>query len=128
MVRVNPLLPRPAEPVEQKKPAAAVRETAATDFKKVLAERLNSAGGLQFSRHAVERIASRKIELSREQLEQVGANVERIAAKGVRESLLVMKNLALVVNVSSRTVVTCMGGDDMRDKVFTNIDGAVIMK
>ena len=44
--------------------------------------------------------------------------------KGIRESLVMVDNMAFIVNVKNNTVVTALG--DSSDSVFTNIDGAVI--
>ncbi len=39
-----------------------------------------------------------------------------------------MEDLALIVNVGSRKVITAMEGKDMKEKIFTGIDSAVILK
>lgn len=38
-----------------------------------------------------------------------------------------MKDMALIVNIPNRTVVTAMDGNAMKDNVFTQIDSAVII-
>jgi flagellar operon protein len=48
------------------------------------------------------------------------------ASKGSRDSLILMKNLAFIVNIPNRTVITAMDGENMKENVFTNIDSAVI--
>ena len=52
--------------------------------------------------------------------------VSRAAAKGAREALVLVDGTAFVVSVRNRTVITAVGADQMRDRVFTNIDSAVI--
>ena len=47
--------------------------------------------------------------------------------KGVNESLVLVDNLAFIVNVPNKTVVTAMDQEETNANVFTNIDGAVIM-
>ena len=49
-----------------------------------------------------------------------------LAAKGARESLVLMDGLALVVSVANRTVITAVGTDRMTDQIFTNIDSAAV--
>ena len=54
------------------------------------------------------------------------AAVDRAAAKGARESLVLVDDTAFVVSVRNRTVITAVDRARMRDQVFTNIDSAVI--
>jgi flagellar operon protein len=66
--------------------------------------------------------------LDNQQITQLGAAVDKAAQKGARESLVLMnRDLALVVSVTNRTVITAMDGNSIRDNVFTNIDSAVII-
>lgn len=82
------------------------------------------SGGLKFSRHANERLASRNIDLSGEQMERLANGTSKARAKGIQESLVMVDNLAFIVNVKNNTVVTAV--NDTEEAVFTNIDGAVI--
>ena len=50
-----------------------------------------------------------------------------LEAKGARDSLVITREGAFVVNVPSRTLVTAMGIDEMRNGMVTNID-SVSMK
>ena len=85
-------------------------------------------GGVKFSQHASQRLQTRNINLSNEQMNQLKSAVDKAAQKGARESLILMNNdLALVVSVTNRTVITAMDGSSIRDNVFTNIDSAVIV-
>ena len=79
---------------------------------------------LVFSKHANERLLSRNIDLSEAQLERLQNGTRRAEEKGIRESLVMVDNLAFIVNVKNNTVRTAVNEKD--DKVFTNIDGAVI--
>lgn len=85
-----------------------------------------AAAGLHISHHAQERLAQRRIPLSGETWGRVLAAVARVAEKGGRDSLVLVDNLALVVNVPNRTVVTAVDGESMKERVFTQIDSAVI--
>ena len=55
---------------------------------------------------------------------RLSEGTERARQKGIKESLIVVDELAFIVNVKNNTVVTAVG--DSEDKIFTNIDGAVI--
>lgn len=83
------------------------------------------SGGLKFSRHANERLESRQIDLTDGQLERLQGAVRKAEAKGIRDSLVMLDNVAFIVNVKSNTVVTAVAGED--EKIFSNIDGAVIV-
>ena len=82
---------------------------------------------LKFSKHAAMRLEDRKISLSDEQGERLENGVQKASEKGIRESLVIVDSLAFIVNVPSKTVVTAMDQEESNDKIFTNIDGAVIM-
>ncbi|MDE7240043.1 MAG: flagellar protein, partial [Lachnospiraceae bacterium] len=47
--------------------------------------------------------------------------------KGIKDSLIMVDELAFIVNVSSSTVITAMDNNRTDEQIFTNIDGAVIM-
>lgn len=82
---------------------------------------------LKFSKHAAMRLEDRNINLSREQSERLETGVQKAGEKGIRESLVIVDSLAFIVNVPNRTVVTALDQEESNDKIFTNIDGAVIM-
>lgn len=97
----------------------------AQDFKAFLQQAQESR--LKFSAHAQERLQSRNIQLSPQALSKLGEVVDKASAKGARESLILMENLALVVSVKNRVVITAVDGPSMKDNIFTNIDSAVIL-
>jgi flagellar operon protein len=78
-----------------------------------------------FSKHANMRLTSREINLSDDQIKRVSDGVSKAGKKGISESLVLVDNVALVVNIKNRLVITAMGGEN--DNIFTNIDGAVIV-
>lgn len=82
------------------------------------------AEGLKFSKHANQRLATRNINLSAEQMERLENLTTKAREKGIRESLVMVDNMAFIVNVRNNTVITAVG--DSADSIFTNIDGAVI--
>lgn len=82
---------------------------------------------IRFSAHAQARLQSRQIALDAEALRRVENAVDRAAEKGSRESLLLMDNIALIVSVRNRTVITAIDKENLKDNVFTNIDSAVVL-
>lgn len=82
---------------------------------------------LKFSHHAQTRLESRNIQLSDDDVKQLADAVDRASQKGSQDSLVLMKNVAFIVNVKNRTVVTAVDGDNLNQNVFTNIDSAVLI-
>jgi flagellar operon protein len=93
-------------------------------FADVLAARIGR--GLALSGHAKDRIERREIPFDGLVAARLEAAVDRAAAKGGRESLVLVDDTAFVVSVRNRTVITAVDRARMRDQVFTNIDSAVI--
>jgi flagellar operon protein len=85
-----------------------------------------AGGELRFSAHAQTRIQSRQIALEPSHLDRLQGAVQRAASKGARDALVLMDDLAMVVSVTNRTVVTVVDKDNLKQNVFTNIDSAVI--
>lgn len=94
-------------------------------FGSILQEKLGQSNGVKFSKHAELRLQSRNISITKEQIDKIGSAVTKANGKGVRDSLVIMDNMAFVVNVKSRTVITAINSSELKDNVFTNIDGAV---
>ncbi|MBO4901643.1 MAG: flagellar protein [Lachnospiraceae bacterium] len=81
---------------------------------------------VRFSKHATVRLDDRKIELSSEQLNRLNEGTQKANAKGINESLVLVDELAFIVNIKNNTVITAMDQNEAKENVFTNIDGAVI--
>jgi len=107
-------------PVTTQKPGNA-SPTAGADFTAILADRL------KVSSHAQTRLQSRDIQLDAAKWERVMQGVERAAQKGAKESLVMVDDVALVVSVRNRTVITAVDQQHLKENVFTNIDSAVIV-
>ncbi|MCR5775014.1 MAG: flagellar protein [Lachnospiraceae bacterium] len=89
-------------------------------------EELNGTRNVRFSKHAAERLYDRNIDLSDEQLERLTKGTEDAESKGIDSSLVMVDDLAFIVNTGSKTVVTAMDPANNDKNIFTNIDGAVI--
>ncbi len=117
----NPVQPSVRSPQPGKAQPAGTEK--ATPFAKVL----EKTQGLTFSQHAQDRLRSRNISFSPEQLQQLEGAVASVAQKGGKDSLVMVGDAALVVSVKNRTVVTALDRQQMMGNVFTNIDSAVII-
>ena len=82
---------------------------------------------LKFSKHASGRLADRQIRLTDEQLARLDEGTKKAGEKGIQESLVLIDELAFIVNIPNHTVITAMAQNETNENVFTNIDGAVIM-
>lgn len=83
--------------------------------------------GLKFSKHASMRLNERDIILTQNQSTRLENGVDAASKKGINDSLVLVDNLAFIVNVPNKIVVTAMDQTETNSNVFTNIDGAVIM-
>lgn len=105
------------------------KEAQGVSFQDILTQKsLDAATGasLRFSKHASNRLADRNIELTADQMERLAEGAQKAGVKGIRDSLVMVDNLAFIVNVTNATVVTAMDQNQADENIFTNIDGAVI--
>jgi flagellar operon protein len=116
----------PIQPIQpQRQPGTGRVRGQDGSFAKILDDKLQQSS-VKFSAHATKRLEARNITLSAQQLTTLEDAVEKARAKGGRETLILLDNVALVVSVANRTVITAMDGDNLKDNVFTQIDSAVI--
>ncbi len=86
-----------------------------------------SSEPLKFSAHAMQRLQSRNISLTSEDVTKMNAMADKAAAKGAKNSLFIVRDTAMIVSIKNRTVITAVDSDSMKDNVFTNIDSAAII-
>ncbi len=98
----------------------------AGNFESILKQQAG-IGEIKFSKHAELRLQSRNISLSQAQKDKMKEAVAKAESKGVKDSLVLMDDLAFVVNIRNRTVITAANSNELKESVFTNIDGAVIV-
>ena len=92
-------------------------------FDNLLKGKLEQKTGVVFSKHANDRITQRNINLEAEDMEKLENAFDTAADKGIKSPLIVSDKMVCIGSTASRTVVTAM--DDMKNKVFTNIDGVI---
>ena len=108
----------------QESAKAARAQGAGPAFSQLLEQQLRQP--VKLSAHAEARLRSSRIELTKEDMARLEGAIDKVAAKGGRESLVLLGDLALVVSVKNRTVITAVAPDRLKENVFTNIDSAVI--
>lgn len=69
----------------------------------------------------------RQIEVSDEQWSQIQTKLDEARQKGVKDSLVLTDQAAFIVNTKSNTVVTAMNRSEVQDKIFTNINGTILI-
>ena len=123
-VETNPVVNQPGVKDQRVKVEQAAQPT--VSFRDILGSRLDTpACPVQFSKHATLRLSDRNINLTGEQIDRVAEGIGKAGEKGIRDSLVLVDDVALVINVKSRTVITAINQNT--DNVFSNIDGAVIV-
>lgn len=118
----------PKHPVTSSKPVNSTGNSQ-NQFSQILDEQLKSSvtKELKFSSHAKQRLDSRGIQLDSNAINKLNSAVDKADKKGVKDSLVLMNDIAFVVNVPNRVVVTTVDDASMKEHIFTNIDGAIIL-
>jgi flagellar operon protein len=118
---IAPVVPPQRVPVQ-------IPPTAGSSFREILEKQGVGAGQpLKFSAHAMQRLQSRNINLSQDDLAKMNVMADKAAAKGAKQSLFMMRDVAMVVSIKNRTVITAVDQESMKENVFTNIDSAAII-
>lgn len=120
-MRIHEVRPLGGEPI-----VPASTPTEAAGFQSLLEAKLSAPGGLDFSRHALERLSQRSLSLDGPTLDRLTESVRRAESKGSRNALVLIGELAFVVSVEHHKVVTVADQTSLQDRVFTNIDSVVV--
>ena len=110
--------PRPIKPELQSS------QKFATHFQTALQQ---PQGKLTVSKHAQERLLQRGIHINEAHWKQISEKVLEARKKGVNESLVLLKDAALIVSAKNNTVITAMDRDEARTQIFTNINGTILL-
>lgn len=110
-----------AEELKKQLEAAAPRH-------EVSSEELSERSSVQFSKHAIDRINQRGIDLySDDRLERLNRAVDLADEKGSDDALIFIDQTAFVVSIKNNKVITTVNTGEMTGNIFTNIDSTVIM-
>ncbi|WP_026692485.1 TIGR02530 family flagellar biosynthesis protein [Peribacillus kribbensis] len=100
-----------------------------TSFSQQLNSVLNqSPTALTISRHAQERLQQRKIQIDPQIWGKLEEKVYEAKKMGVQDSLVLLKNAALIVSAKNSTVITAMDRAEASAHIFTNINGTIVME
>ena len=82
---------------------------------------------ISFSKHANQRTEERNINITQNDLNRLQDACDKADKKGIKDALVVMDNSAFIINTPSRVVITALDKNEMKNNIFTNIDGAVFI-
>lgn len=114
----------PVEALQEKKSTSPVEKE---NFNKVFETELEKENQVKISKHAMERIKTRNIELDGKDLKKLTDAIDKADSKGAKESLLLYKDVAFIASIRNKTIITAVDGQNAKDNIFTNIDSAVII-
>jgi len=122
---------RPIIPVSKPSTSSNIKQgqkiTQNQGFGSVFQQEIYKQTEVKFSKHALERLKERNINLSKEDISKINDAVNKASEKGVKEALIIIGNTALVTSIMNKTVITAATEENLKNNVFTNIDGAVII-
>lgn len=105
--------------------ASRRKPLASSSFREALSEAKQT---LKISKHAQQRLEERNISIDENQWALIEQKVLEAKQKGVRDSLVLTNQAALIVNTVNQTVITAMNRDEAQAQLFTNINGAIILE
>lgn len=108
------------------KPNKDIKQDKSSSFADVLAGQQEETE-VKLSGHAQQRLKQQNITISPTDFSRINDAAKMAEKKGAKESLMLLRDLALVVNISNRTVITAVDKKRQKDKIFTNIDSTIIL-
>jgi flagellar operon protein len=123
-IKINPI--RINQNQNQTRNINSINNPKAT-FETLLQKEIHKNQNLKFSKHALERLQEREIELTTQEVDKLNSAITKAATKGIKETLIIMDNKAFIASVPNRTVITAATDKQLKDNVFTNIDGAIFV-
>lgn len=106
---------------------AVAEKSKSSGFSDLIQEEQIKSQGVQFSKHATERINQRGMVMSEGLMDNLNQAVEKARIKGAKDTVIIGTQGAFVVNVPNNIVITTMTQQEMKENIFTNIDSAVLM-
>ena len=106
----------------------SVQEAEGESFAAALKSKIEEKHGIEFSKHAIQRLSERSIDITEgDTLERLNKAVEIAADKGSSDALVLVDSNAFVVSVKNNKVVTAIAQEELKGNIFTKIDSTVIV-
>lgn len=97
-------------------------------FAAALQKKIDEKQGVEFTKHAMQRLSERSIDITEgNTLERLNKGVEIAADKGSSETLVLVDMNAFIVSVKNNKVITTIPQEELQGNIFTNIDSTVIV-
>lgn len=107
----------------QNEKRSITKQRPSTNFK----DMLHDAQTVKVSKHAKERLQERNITINDNEWQVITNKMIEAKSKGITDSLVVTNKAALLVSTKNHTVVTAMNREEAKDKIFTNINGTILI-
>jgi flagellar operon protein len=107
-------------------PKNPIAKSGVNDFQKTFEAVLAGKTDLKFSNHAISRLSSRGVQLDENTVNRLDRAVSAAGQKGAGQSLVLLDEMAFLVSVKNKTIITAMETNLMKEGVVTKIDSAVI--
>jgi flagellar operon protein len=116
----------PSQPFVRQVQPSNIAQSSQQSFRDHLNKAVQPAE-LKISKHASERLAERNIHISETEWAHITDKVNEAKSKGIKESLVLMEQAALIISAKNATVITAMDRMEAKDQLFTNIDGTIVL-
>jgi flagellar operon protein len=127
MKPVNPIITGTFQPLAPVKKSADQKTASSVSFSETLEKVISNSSKPIISKHAEQRLKERGIAISSGQWESIGEKLAEANSKGVKDSLVILKDAALIASAKNNTVITAMNREEARSQIFTNINGTIVM-
>ena len=107
-------------------PAQHTKKVTGTPFKTILNDASTSTD-VKVSKHAKERLTERNISINDAKWQTIGNKMQEAKEKGITDALVLTDEAALIVSTKNNTVVTALHQDEAAEKIFTNINGTILI-
>lgn len=115
----------PIENEKSKKTLETLENSNKVNFSNLLKEKINKPVGFTISKHAAERMENSNMNPS--DMKKINEAINMATEKGVKNCLIVYRDVAMITSVENRTVITAVDKSRAKDNVFTNIDSVILL-
>lgn len=113
--------------INSQKPKNNFRNIKQKNFNEVFEKVQQKDEEIKFSKHARNRMDIRDMKLNNEEIKRLKSGFSKAEEKGVEDALILVGEKAFITSIKNKTVITTVNKEQLKNNVFTNIDGAVIV-
>ncbi|SIQ66204.1 TIGR02530 family flagellar biosynthesis protein [Domibacillus enclensis] len=126
MTSINPIVHGVRQPILPPAKTESKQKTSMT-FQETLKTISSAPEALTISKHAEQRLNERGIHIHENEWNLIGQKLTEAKSKGVTDSLVVLKDAALIASAKNNTIITAMNREEASTRIFTNINGTILM-